>query len=89
MSGFSRIAGTGGNLPPQRLSNQDMVELLAKRNIDTSDEWIVERTGIRERHIAAVDESLTSYTLVASRQAMAQAGSNFVALSNDALASII
>ncbi len=70
MSGFSRIAGTGGNLPPQRLSNQDMVELLAKRNIDTSDEWIVERTGIRARHFAAEGVTCSDLAVPAARQAL-------------------
>ena len=70
MSGFSRIAGTGGNLPPQRLSNQDMVELLAKRNIETSDEWIVERTGIRARHFAAEGVTCSDLAVPAARQAL-------------------
>ena len=74
MSGFSRIAGTGGNLPPQRLSNQDMVELLAKRNIETSDEWIVERTGIRARHFAAEGVTCSDLAVPAARQALEAAG---------------
>ncbi len=74
MSGFSRIAGTGGNLPPQRLSNQDMVELLAKRHIETSDEWIVERTGIRARHFAAEGVTCSDLAVPAARQALAAAG---------------
>ena len=66
---ISYFAGIGAATPAQVLTNAEL-----EHRVDTSDEWIVERTGIRERHIAAVDESLTSYTLVASRQAMAQAG---------------
>ena len=46
----SRIAGTGSYLPPRRLSNADLVRQLASQGIETSDEWIVERTGIRARH---------------------------------------
>ncbi|MGZ5584736.1 MAG: 3-oxoacyl-ACP synthase, partial [Usitatibacter sp.] len=45
---FSRITGTGGYLPEKLLTNKDLETL-----VDTSDEWIVSRTGIRERHIAA------------------------------------
>jgi 3-oxoacyl-[acyl-carrier-protein] synthase-3 len=44
----ARITGTGSYLPPTALSNNDLVA----RGVDTSDEWIVERTGIRSRHIA-------------------------------------
>ena len=49
---YSRITGTGSHLPPRRLSNDDMVALLAARGVETSDAWIVERTGIRARHFA-------------------------------------
>jgi 3-oxoacyl-[acyl-carrier-protein] synthase-3 len=49
---FARIAGTGSFLPPHRLSNQDLVDQLAQDGIETSDAWIVERTGIRYRHFA-------------------------------------
>ena len=51
----SRVAGTGSDLPPLRLTNNDLVEMLAKRGVETSDDWIVERTGIRARHFAAPD----------------------------------
>ena len=49
---FARIAGTGSFLPPQRLSNQALVDQLAQDGIETSDAWIMERTGIRFRHFA-------------------------------------
>jgi 3-oxoacyl-[acyl-carrier-protein] synthase-3 len=70
----SRITGTGSYLPPRRLSNADMVQLLAERGIETSDDWIVERTGIRARHFA--DEGVTSSALAvqAARQALDAAG---------------
>lgn len=61
MSVFTRIAGTGGYLPPRRVSNGDMVDLLAKRGIETSHEWIVERTGIHARRFA--DEGVLSSDL--------------------------
>lgn len=52
MTRFSRITGTGSHLPPRRLTNDDMVALLAPRGVETSDQWIIERTGIRARHFA-------------------------------------
>lgn len=52
MTRFSRISGTGSHLPPRRLTNDDMVAMLAPRGVETSDQWIIERTGIRARHFA-------------------------------------
>ncbi|WP_101047917.1 beta-ketoacyl-ACP synthase III [Macromonas nakdongensis] len=74
MRRYSRITGTGSHLPPKRLTNADMVALLAARGIETSDEWIVERTGISARHY--VDEGVNSSDLAfqACRQALAAAG---------------
>lgn len=69
MSHFSRIAGTGGYLPEKILTNQQISE-----QIDTSDEWIVERTGIRRRHIAADDQTTTDLAEKAARQAIEAAG---------------
>ena len=74
MSGFSRIKGTGSYLPPQRLSNQDMVAMLAQRHIETSDDWIVERTGIRARHFAADGVTCSDLAVPAARQALEAAG---------------
>ena len=48
----SQIIGTGGYLPDKVLTNSDLEKM-----VDTSDTWIQERTGIRERHIAAADET--------------------------------
>ena len=72
--GFSRITGTGSFLPPQRLSNLDMVDMLAKRGVETSDDWIVERTGIRARYFAEADVSCSDLALPAARQALQAAG---------------
>ncbi|MDO9091961.1 MAG: beta-ketoacyl-ACP synthase III [Rubrivivax sp.] len=71
---FARIAGTGSYLPPRRLSNADMAALLAEKGLETSDEWIVERTGIRARHF--VDDGVNSSDLAlhASRAALQAAG---------------
>ena len=71
---FSRITGTGSHLPPRRLSNADMVELLARRGVQTTDNWIVERTGIRARHFAADDTACSDLALQASLQALQAAG---------------
>lgn len=74
MTRFARITGTGSCLPPQRLTNADMVSMLAKRGVETSDEWIVERTGIRARHF--LDDGLFASDLAAQacQQAMLAAG---------------
>ena len=67
----SRILAAGGYLPSDLVSN----EALAQRyKLDTSDEWIVERSGIRQRHIAAPGETTSSMGAAAAREAMARAG---------------
>ena len=63
------IAGTGSYVPQKRLTNDDLSKM-----VDTNDEWIVQRTGIRERRIAGPDESTASMATVASRQALQAAG---------------
>ena len=63
------LTGTGSALPRTRVSNEE----LAKR-VDTSDEWIVERTGIRFRHIAEPDETTATLGADAAKQALAAAG---------------
>ena len=60
----SRIAGTGRYLPARVLTNEELA-----RRVDTSDEWIRTRTGIRQRHIAADDEQTSDLALHASRNA--------------------
>jgi 3-oxoacyl-[acyl-carrier-protein] synthase-3 len=71
---YSRITGTGSHLPPRRLSNDLMVRMLAGRGIETSDEWIVERTGIRARHFAEDGVSAGDLALHAARHALEAAG---------------
>jgi 3-oxoacyl-[acyl-carrier-protein] synthase-3 len=70
----SRIAGTGSALPPQRLTNADLVARLALRGVETSDAWIVERTGIRARHFAADDVQASDLAVEAARHALEAAG---------------
>lgn len=66
----SRIAGTGSYLPAQVLTNDD----LARRGVDTSDEWVRTRTGIRQRHVAAEGELTSDLALAAAQRALAAAG---------------
>jgi len=74
MSAFSRITGTGSYLPPRRVTNADLAAELATRGLETSDEWIVERTGIRARHFAAPDVCSSDLGAEAARRAMDAAG---------------
>ncbi|MBV8249798.1 MAG: ketoacyl-ACP synthase III [Comamonas sp.] len=76
MRRYARIIGTGSYLPPRRLTNNDLAAELAQRGIETSDEWIVERTGIRARHFAAPDVASSDLALEASRKAIEAAGIN-------------
>ncbi|MES2482920.1 MAG: beta-ketoacyl-ACP synthase III [Pseudomonadota bacterium] len=74
MTRYSRIAGTGSYLPPRRLTNADLVAELAQQGIETSDDWIVERTGIRARHFAAPEVTASDLGLQAARHALEAAG---------------
>jgi 3-oxoacyl-[acyl-carrier-protein] synthase-3 len=65
----SVIAGVGGRLPDRVLTNAELAKM-----VDTSDEWIVERTGIRKRHIAAAGELTSDLAIAAARGALAAAG---------------
>ncbi len=70
MTRYARMTGTGSCLPPQRLTNADMVAMLAPRGVETSDEWIVERTGIRARHFAADGVYASDLAVEACRKAL-------------------
>jgi 3-oxoacyl-[acyl-carrier-protein] synthase-3 len=74
MAAYARITGTGSYLPPRRLSNADLVAELAAQGVETSDDWIVERTGIRARHFAADGVFSSDLALEASRAALQAAG---------------
>ena len=66
---FSRITGTGSFLPPRVVSNEEL-----SKKLDTSDAWIQERTGIRQRHIADASQASSDLALEASRRALEAAG---------------
>ena len=66
MRRYSRITGTGSYLPPRRLTNADLVAELAAKGVETSDDWIVERTGILARHFAASDVCASDLALEAA-----------------------
>jgi 3-oxoacyl-[acyl-carrier-protein] synthase III len=65
----ARIVGTGSYLPPRVVTNAELA-----RRVDTSDEWIVSRTGIRQRHIADESQTASDLALEASREALQAAG---------------
>ena len=69
MSRYSRILGTGGYLPARVLTNRELEKM-----VDTTDAWIVDRTGIRERHIAADGETTCDLAEHATRRALDAAG---------------
>jgi 3-oxoacyl-[acyl-carrier-protein] synthase-3 len=69
LTAYSRIAGTGSYLPAKVLTNRDL-----EGSVETSDEWIFSRTGIRERHIAADHECASDLALIASQRALEAAG---------------
>ena len=71
---YSRITGTGSFLPPRRVTNADLAAELAVNGIETSDEWIVERTGIRARHFAAPEVSSSDLAFEAAQNAIDAAG---------------
>ena len=74
MTRYSRITGTGSYLPPNRLTNAQLAADLAARGVETSDEWIVERTGISARHFAAPDVTSSDLGLEAAKCAIEAAG---------------
>lgn len=71
---YSRILGTGSYLPARRLGNADLAAELAQQGVETSDDWIVERTGIRARHFAADEQGCSDLATEAARQALIASG---------------
>ena len=74
MTRYARIIGTGSYLPERRLTNHDLAAQLAERGVETSNEWIVERTGIQARHFADANTYSSDLALQASRKAIEAAG---------------
>ena len=74
MNTYARITGTGSYLPPNRLTNADLVSQLAAQGVESSDEWIVERTGIRARHFADANMACSDLALHACQRALEAAG---------------
>ncbi|MEN9843208.1 MAG: 3-oxoacyl-[acyl-carrier-protein] synthase [Pseudomonadota bacterium] len=73
MTRYAKIIGTGSALPAKALSNGDMVALLATKGIETSDEWIVERTGIRNRHFIEDGQYASDLAFAACESALGAA----------------
>jgi len=71
---YSKIIGTGSYLPGQRVTNHDLAAQLAARGVETSDEWIVTRSGISARHYAAPEENASDLAVNAARSALEAAG---------------
>lgn len=71
---YSRITGTGSGLPQRVVSNEELARELAARGVETSDEWIVARTGIRQRYIAEPGETTTELGARAAQAALQAAG---------------
>ena len=70
MTKYSRITGTGSYLPPRRVTNADLTAELAAQGVESSDQWIVERTGIRARHFAAPGVTASDLGAQAARHAL-------------------
>ncbi|SNS74898.1 3-oxoacyl-[acyl-carrier-protein] synthase III [Noviherbaspirillum humi] len=74
MTLYSKITGTGSALPPKRVTNQQLADQLATRGIETSDEWIVSRSGISARHYAGEGVNASDLGAEAARKAIEAAG---------------
>lgn len=74
MTFFSKIIGTGSYLPPKRVTNQELADQLAARGIETSDEWIVSRSGISARHYAEAEVNSSDLGVEAAKRAIEAAG---------------
>lgn len=71
---YSKIVGTGSYLPDEVVTNDELAARLAKQGIETSDEWIVSRTGIRQRYIADDNTKTSDLAVKAAQRALEQAG---------------
>ena len=73
MTLYSKIIGTGSYLPEKRVTNQQLADQLAATGIETSDEWIVTRSGIAARHFAAPEQKSSDLAVIAARNALQMA----------------
>jgi 3-oxoacyl-[acyl-carrier-protein] synthase-3 len=74
MTLYSKIVGTGSYLPEQRVTNDALAKQLAEKGIETSDEWIVSRSGISARHYAAEGQTSSDMAKIAAERALDMAG---------------
>ena len=74
MTVYSKIIGTGSYLPARRVTNEELAAELAAKGIETSDEWIVSRSGISARHYAAADQNSSDLAVEAAQRALEMAG---------------
>jgi len=74
MTLYSKIIGTGSYLPERRVTNDDLTAQLAAKGIETSDEWISSRSGIKARHYAAPEQVSSDLGVAAAQRALAMAG---------------
>ncbi|VXB99759.1 beta-ketoacyl-ACP synthase III [Massilia sp. 9I] len=74
MTVYSKITGTGSYLPAKRVTNEQLAAQLAEQGVETSDEWIVTRSGISSRHYAAADENASDLAVNAARKAIEASG---------------
>ncbi len=74
MTVYSKIIGTGSYLPARRVTNDELAAELAVKGIETSDEWIVSRSGISARYYAAADQNSSDLAVEAARRALEMAG---------------
>jgi 3-oxoacyl-[acyl-carrier-protein] synthase-3 len=74
MTVYSKIIGTGSYLPAQRVTNDELAAQLATKGIETSDEWIVTRSGISARHYAAPEQNASDLAVEAAKKALEMAG---------------
>jgi 3-oxoacyl-[acyl-carrier-protein] synthase-3 len=71
---YSRIIGTGSSLPSRRVTNEELAHQLAARGVETSDEGIFTRTGIRARHFVSAEQNTSDLALAAAQNALDAAG---------------
>ncbi|MTW11178.1 beta-ketoacyl-ACP synthase III [Pseudoduganella eburnea] len=74
MTLYSKIVGTGSYLPEKRVTNEELAAQLAAKGIETSDEWIVSRSGISARHYAEPEQSSSDLGVIAAKRALEMAG---------------